>query len=592
MGYTPNIDAMLFALKHNARLSQLLWSGYDTNDAKAVLSEAARFASEVLDPLNRTGDVVGCKWQKGHVTTPPGFVDAWRQYSAGGWIGLPFPESFGGQALPKALSVATLEMWNAANMAFALCSLGNDGAAKALLLRGTSEQKRIVVPRLISGAWTGTMNLTEPHAGSDLSRIITRAQRTSNNYFLIRGQKIFITWGEHDLAENIVHLVLARIDGAPPGVKGLSLFLVPKYLFDAKGRLGEHNDLVCAGIEHKLGIHGSPTATMSYGPQSGAIGYLVGEENRGLEAMFIMMNAARLDAGLQGIAQADRAFQLAAAYAAQRVQSTHPDFPKGPAVTIEKLPDVRRMLDTMECHIAAMRALAYFCAGQIDRGHRSHDAVARASFLTPIVKAWCTEVGLKTVSMGIQIHGGMGFIEATGAAQIYRDARIITIWEGTTGIQANDLLFRKILRDNGQVLEIFLQEAQRCVLRGLAADAEECFAAERLNAAIASLRHALNLVVAGEFSTCAPRYAVAVALLMTISPVLAAWQLLTSVQQAQDTGDADASLTQRTKYLTARFAAYGLPSVAAGVAEFEASLALPASDSLPDQVAVSTAMLF
>ena len=421
----------------------------------SVLEEAAAFATGVLDPLNRVGDKEGCRWNAGDVATPPGFKEAYKKFADAGWIGLPVPPEYGGQGLPQLLLGPTLEMWNAANIGFANGPLLNQGAIEAIELVGTPEQKQRFIPNLVSGKWTGTMCLTEPQAGSDLAQVSTRAV-PSGDHHLISGTKIFITFGEHDMAENIIHLVLARLPDAPAGTKGISLFIVPKFLVDDGGRIGERNDVVCAGIEHKLGINANPTCTMTYGEKGeGAAGYLVGEPNRGLEYMFIMMNAARFSVGVQGIALADRAYQSALEYAKERVQGR--DLTPGSRTPepIVKHPDVRRMLMLQKATIEAMRALAYVTAASLDLAQRHPDERVRkehkafVELMIPVVKGWCTESAVELCSTALQVFGGMGYIEETGIAQQYRDVRIVTIYEGTTGIQSLDLIGRKLLRDMG-----------------------------------------------------------------------------------------------------------------------------------------------
>jgi 3-(methylthio)propanoyl-CoA dehydrogenase len=421
-----------------------------------ILEEAAAFATGVLEPLNRSGDVVGCTWSDGAVRTPPGFADAYRSFAQSGWIGLAVPQEYGGQALPQIFLGPTLEMWNAVNIGFANGPLLNQGAIEAIELVGSHEQQRTYLPHLVSGRWTGTMCLTEPQAGSDLAQVRTRATPDGDAYRL-SGQKIFITFGEHDMAENIVHLVLARLPDAPAGTRGISLFIVPKFLVNPDGSLGEANEVVCTGIEHKLGINGNPTCTMSLGEGGrGSAGYLVGEANRGLEYMFIMMNAARFSVGVQAIGLADRAYQHALEYARERVQGRglDPSSPKGP-LTIVHHADVRRMLMWQKATIEAMRALAYVTAASMDFAQRHPDERVRkehrafVEFMTPIVKGWCTESAVDLCSNALQVFGGMGYVEETGIAQYYRDVRITTIYEGTTGIQALDLIGRKLVRDMG-----------------------------------------------------------------------------------------------------------------------------------------------
>jgi alkylation response protein AidB-like acyl-CoA dehydrogenase len=430
----------------------------------AILDEAAKFAGAVLSPLNRVGDREGAKWKDTVVTTSPGFKEAYRQFVDNGWNGLGCDPEFGGQGLPKLLSTAVSEMWKAANHAFSLCPMLTQGAIEALMIAGTDAQKAAYLPNLVSGEWTGTMNLTEPSAGSDLAAVRSRAEPVGDGTFRIFGQKIFITYGEHDMTDNIVHLVLARTPNAPEGVKGISLFVVPKFMLNADGSLGERNDVFCVSIEHKLGIHGSPTAVLAFGDNGGAIGTLVGEENRGLEYMFIMMNAARFNVGLEGLGDAERAYQRAVMYAKDRVQGTEVGVRGGPKVPIIKHPDVRRMLMSMRARIEAMRALAYVTAAAQDHAHNNPDEAARkqgqafADLMIPVVKGWSTESAIDIASLGVQVHGGMGFIEETGAAQHLRDARITTIYEGTTAIQANDLIGRKIAREKGVTIKGVIAE--------------------------------------------------------------------------------------------------------------------------------------
>ena len=415
-----------------------------------VLAAAADFAAAELAPLNQIGDRIGAVLAGDVVTMPPGFKEAYRAYAAAGWNAVPFDPDYGGQGLPWTLAFAVGEMWQSANMAFGLCPLLNQGAVEALSRHGSVEQKQQYLEKLITGEWTGTMNLTEPQAGSDLGAIRTKAVRDGAQ-FRLHGQKIFITYGEHDLTPNIVHMVLARIEGAPAGVKGISLFLAPKVLPD-----GTRNDLKCLSLEHKLGIHASPTAVMSFGDGDGAVAWLVGEENRGLEYMFTMMNNARLSVGLQGVAIAERATQQALTYAQSRVQG-RALLPGGE--TIYYQPDVRRMLLHMQALTAAARGITYLAASYLDLATAGFEgAQARVELLTPIVKGWCTDIGCEVASLGVQVHGGMGYIEETGAAQYYRDARILPIYEGTNGIQANDLVFRKTQRDGGVAARNFLNE--------------------------------------------------------------------------------------------------------------------------------------
>jgi 3-(methylthio)propanoyl-CoA dehydrogenase len=459
--YQAPLKDMKFVLNELAGLGEVAkLPGYEEatpDTVGAILEEASKFASGVLDPINYSGDQEGSKWADGEVRTPQGFRDAYKQFCEGGWNALPFEAEWGGQSLPRLVSTPVQEMWKSSNMSFSLCPLLTQGAIEALLLRGSDELKHQYLPKMVEGRWTGTMNLTEPQAGSDLSLVRTRAERQKDHY-LITGQKIFITYGEHDMAENIVHLVLARTPEAPEGVKGISLFVVPKFIPSADGTPGKRNSAKCASIEHKLGIHASPTAVMVYDK---AVGYVVGEENRGLEYMFIMMNAARFAVGLEGLAIAERAFQRALAFAKERVQGR--DLVQGgKAVSIIHHPDVRRMLMLMKSQAEAMRALAYTTAAAMDFARKHPDPEARkrhqafVDLMIPVVKGWCTETGIDVASLGVQVHGGMGFVEETGAAQYLRDARITTIYEGTTGIQAMDLVGRKIAREGGATAKAWL----------------------------------------------------------------------------------------------------------------------------------------
>jgi 3-(methylthio)propanoyl-CoA dehydrogenase len=460
--FTPPVRDILFVMKEIGDLDGALampdYVEATPDLVETIVEEAGKFAAGVLAPLNMIGDRQGNKWADGVVTTAPGIADAYRDFVDNGWAALGANRDFGGQGMPHIVSLPVVELWASANLAWSLCHLLTLGAVLAIENHSSEDLKSVYLPKMISGEWTGTMNLTEPQAGSDLAAIRTRAVPEGDAY-RITGTKIFITWGEHDVAENIIHLVLARLPDAPPGVKGISLFIVPKFLVNEDGSLGARNDLVCSSIEHKLGIHGSPTAVMSFGDKGGATGYLVGEANRGLEYMFTMMNHARINVGLQGVAIAERAYQQARDYARDRVQGR----PLGQAAgaPIVHHPDVKRMLLDMKARIDAMRAMVYYVAGQMDTAHggavaESKTAAAIADLLTPVAKGWCTENGQLVASEGIQVHGGVGFIEETGAAQHMRDARITTIYEGTTGIQANDLVGRKIARDKGETAKGFV----------------------------------------------------------------------------------------------------------------------------------------
>ena len=490
MSYTAPLKDMRFAMTELAGLAEVAkLPGYqeatpDTVDA--ILEEASKFASEVLDPLNQSGDVEGSQWRDGKVTTPKGFKEAYKQYAEGGWSALPFDAEHGGQGLPKLVATAVEEMLTSCNMSFSLCPLLTQGAIHALELAGSDALKHTFLANMVAGKWTGTMNLTEPQAGSDLALVKTRAKPAGDHY-LITGQKIFITYGEHDMAENIVHLVLARTPDAPEGVKGISLFVVPKFLVKPDGSLGERNSAKCASIEHKLGIHASPTAVMVF---ENATGYLVGEENKGLAYMFVMMNSARFSVGLEGMSIAERAFQRALAYAKDRLQGK--DLVQGgKTVPIIRHPDVRRMLMLMKSQTEAMRALAYVVAASMDIASRSENLQEKkkqqafVDLMIPVVKGWSTETGIDVASLGVQVHGGMGFIEETGAAQHLRDARITTIYEGTTGIQASDLVGRKIARESGATVKEWVS-----VLKAFDQDL-----AKSKNADIQSLRGHLSAAV-------------------------------------------------------------------------------------------------
>jgi len=478
MTYRAPVDEMAFTLNEVVGLKELAGKGafadFSADLTAAILEEGAKFAADVLAPINWPGDQAGITLRDGAVTMPAGFADAYRQWREGGWGGLAATPDFGGQGLPNALAVAAQEMWNSASLAFGLCPILSQGAIEALTVHGTPELREKFLPKLIEGVWTGTMNLTEPQAGSDLSALKTRAVPAGDGSYRITGTKIYITYGEHDMAENIIHLVLARLPDAPAGTRGISLFLVPKFLVNEDGSLGARNDVTCVGVEEKLGIHASPTCVMAYGEKEGAIGYLIGEENRGLACMFTMMNNARLLVGTQGVAVAERATQHALAYAAERKQGRTPDtdLPAGEMVPIIEHPDVKRMLLTMQAYTQASRAICYANGVALDRAHAGEtetereEGKLRSDLLTPISKGFSTDLGVEIASLGVQVHGGMGFIEETGAAQYYRDARILPIYEGTNGIQAIDLVSRKLPMKNGEVLAAFIAE-----MRQTAADA-------------------------------------------------------------------------------------------------------------------------
>ncbi|WP_321964718.1 acyl-CoA dehydrogenase [Paraburkholderia sp. J7] len=544
MSYNAPVKDMLFVLKELAGIDAVATlpgfedAGFDT--AQAVLDECAKLSGEVIAPLNVEGDRTPSSWRDGEVTATPGFALAFRQYVEGGWQGLQHPSEFGGQALPKLIATPCIEMLNAANLSFALCPLLTDGAIEALLTAGSDELKARYVPKLISGDWTGTMNLTEPQAGSDLALVRTRAEPQGDGSYKVFGTKIFITWGEHDMAENIVHLVLARTPNAPEGVKGISLFVVPKFLVNDDGSLGARNDVHCVSIEHKLGIKASPTAVLQYGDHGGAIGYLVGEENRGLEYMFIMMNAARFGVGMQGVGVAESAYQKAVAYAKERVQSRPVDGSLKQSATIIHHPDVRRMLGSMRAMTEGARALAYVAAAYSDNAHYHADPEVRArnlaiyEYLVPIVKGWSTEMVNEVTSLGVQVHGGMGFIEETGAAQYYRDARILAIYEGTTAIQANDLVGRKTVRDGGAVAKALLGEIARTAEElGQAGGAAAASMREQLEKGASALANVVDYVVANVKRDPNAVFAGSVPYLKLAGIVLCGWQMARALLVSQ-----------------------------------------------------------
>ncbi|MEM5435263.1 acyl-CoA dehydrogenase [Paraburkholderia diazotrophica] len=574
MSYTAPIKDMMFVIRELAGLDDIAElpgfeeAGLET--AQAVIEESAKLCGEVLAPLNVEGDRNPSSWKDGVVTATPGFADAFRQFAAGGWQGVQHPVEYEGQGLPKLIAAACIEMLNASNLSFALCPLLTDGAIEALLTAGSEEQKRTYVPKLISGEWTGTMNLTEPQAGSDLALVRTRAEPQGDGSYRLFGTKIFITWGEHDMAGNIVHLVLARTPDAPEGVKGISLFIVPKFVVNEDGSLGERNDVHCVSIEHKLGIKASPTAVLQFGDHGGAIGHLIGEENRGLEYMFIMMNAARFAVGMQGVAVSDRAYQKAVAYAKERVQSRPVDGSAKQAVSIIHHADVRRMLATMRALTEASRALAYVAASHCDFAHRHPDDAKRAEhqaiyeYMVPIVKGWSTELSIDVTSLGVQVHGGMGFIEETGAAQYYRDARILPIYEGTTAIQANDLVGRKTVRDGGAVAKALLAQIAQTV-EALKQHDGAAFASMRkhLSHGHDALQSVVTFVVANVKRDPNAVFAGSVPYLKLAGIVLGGWQMARAMLVAQQKHADDPSF-YGAKIATAQFyAEHVLPQAVA-----------------------------
>src|SRR6202046_371217 len=507
MTYRAPINDMLLALNHGAGLEAAVKAGhygdFDGDIASAVLEEAGRFASDVLAPLNRVGDENGIKLEAGKVITAPGWPDAYRRWTQAGWNAVSGPEAFGGQGLPLAVNAACTEIWSASNIAFGLCPLLTLAAIDALDAHGSPELKKTYLEKLVSGAWMGTMQLTEPQAGSDVGALRSRAERAGDGSYRITGQKIFITYGEHDLTDNIIHFVLARLPDAPPATRGISLFLVPKFLLKPDGSLGERNDVRAHSVEHKLGIHGSPTCTMIFGDNGGAVSYLIGQENAGMACMFTMMNRARLAVGLQGVGIAERATQQALAYARERKQGREAGTKPGEMAPIIAHPDVRRMLLTMRALTQAARVICYATAIALDRGERSTDEAARkaseqrASLLTPVAKAFSTDIGNEVASLGVQVHGGMGFIEETGAAQHFRDARIAAIYEGTNGIQAIDLVTRKLPLAGGAAVAAHIEEL-RGIVRELSASNDPGFgwAPVRLGDAVESLSRATDWLLA------------------------------------------------------------------------------------------------
>ena len=560
MTYRAPVKDMLFVMKQLAGIDAVAQlpghedAGLDT--AAAVLEECAKFNEGVVAPLNWEGDRNPSSFHEGKVTTTPGFRNAFRQFAEGGWQGVPHPADFGGQGLPKLIHAACVEMVNSANLSFALCPLLTDGAIEALLTAGTPEQQAAYIPKMVDGTWTGTMNLTEPQAGSDLSLVRTRAEPQPDGTWRLFGTKIYITYGEHDMADNIVHLVLARVAGAPEGVKGISLFICPKILED-----GTRNDVRCVSIEHKLGIKASPTAVLQYGDHGGAVGYLVGQENRGLEYMFIMMNAARFAVGVQGIALAERAYQKAVQYARDRVQSRPVDGSLPGAAPIIHHPDVRRMLMTMRAHVEGCRAMALVAAAAYDAAHAHPDAAARRQnqafyeFMVPLVKGLSTEMSLEVASLGVQVHGGMGFVEETGAAQYLRDAKILTIYEGTTAIQANDLVGRKTARDGGATARAIAAqiEATEGELAARPSAAGRALAA-RLAAGRRAFLDVVDFVVAGGKSSPNAVFAGSVPYLMLAGTVVAGWQMGRALMAAEDALAAgDDPEFMAAKIATARF---------------------------------------
>jgi len=577
MSYVAPLKDMLFNIRYLADIEQISHlpgmeeAGFET--AQAVLEEAAKFCEGVLDPLNWEGDKNPSTLKDGVVTASPGFKQAFKQYTEAGWQGLQHPGVWGGQGLPKTIGSATVEMQNSANMSFSLCPLLTDGAIEALLTAGSDELNATYLEKLVSGQWTGTMNLTEPQAGSDLAAVRTKAEPQPDGTYKIAGTKIFITWGEHDMAENIIHLVLARVNGAPEGVKGISLFVVPKFMLNKDGSVGQRNDVHCVSIEHKMGIKASPTAVLQFGDHGGAVGYLVGQENRGLEYMFIMMNAARYSVGVQGIAIAERAYQKAVEFAKERIQSRPVDGSLPTAGAIIHHPDVKRMLMTMRAYTEGCRALSSVAAAAYDAAHHHPDLETRKQnqsfyeFMVPLIKGYSTEMSLEVTSLGVQVHGGMGFIEETGCAQYYRDAKILTIYEGTTAIQANDLVGRKTSRDGGQTAKALAAQVQITEAALIATGTPDAMVvAKRLAAARLAFIDVVDFVAGNTRAHPNDVFAGSVPYLMLSGNLMAGWQLARALLVAQEAlGRGEDTAFMQAKIITARFYADHLLTKAPGL---------------------------
>jgi len=560
MSYTAPTKDLMFACLELADLEGIQkLPGYEEVNqelVEAILEEAGKFGSEVLAPINHSGDMQGARLIDGQAVTADGWKEAYQQFIESGWNGLPFDPEVGGQGLPWVVSTAVNEIWHASNMSFALCPLLTQGAIEAVLAHGSEQQKETYLGKLVTGEWTGTMNLTEPQAGSDLAAVRAKAKPNGDHY-LISGQKIFITYGDHDMTENIIHLVLARLPDAPEGVKGISLFIVPKYLQDDKGNWTIRNDIKTLKLEHKLGIHASPTAVLGYGDDDSAVGYLIGGEHQGLMCMFTMMNVARHSVGVQGYALADRAYQQAVEYASNRTQGAAIDDPKGDRVSIIDHPDVQRLLWTQKCRNEALRALAMVSSSCMDKSERHLDESTRnaandmVEILTPIVKGYSTELGLENVSLALQIHGGMGFMEETGAAQHYRDQRITPIYEGTTGIQALDLAGRKLLRDGGQLAQRVIGYIRQDVqtLQGL----EESML-QALTDGLDQLTHVVEVLATQPAENMRQIAAVSEPYLRLWGIVTCGWQMAKSASRAKSriaAGETDSFFA--TKVRTAEF---------------------------------------
>ena len=579
VGYVPPLRDIRFVLEQLVDLPGLskleAYHHADPGTVFGVIEESGRFMAEVLGPLNRVGDTAGSTLDgDGKITTPPGFNDAYRQYVNAGWGAVPFPPEFGGGGFPWLVTVVMQEMLASANMAFSLCPLLTQGAIDMLTHHGSPEQQATFLAKMVSGEWTGTMNLTEPEAGSDVGALRTKAAPAGDGTWRITGQKLFITFGEHDLAGNIIHLVLARVPGAPPGTKGISCFIVPKYLVNEDGSLGDGNDLRCVSIEHKLGIHASPTCVMSYGDSGGAVGYLIGEANQGMRYMFTMMNNARLSVGVQGLAIAERAYQDALRFAQERRQGRAVGAPAGELSPIVEHPDVRRMLLTMKAYIEAMRALLYTNAASIDLARHHHDPAERearrelADLLTPISNAWCTDLGVELTSIGLQVHGGMGYVEETGVAQYLRDSRIAPIYEGTNGIQAIDLVIRKVPIRGGAVARDLLTQMEALDAELAAAGSELAGVRVALANGVSALREATGWIMSHGLAEPNDALAGATPYIRLFGLVIGGWLLARSALAASrllhNRGGSDAVFLQE-KIGTARFYAEQLLPQAAGL---------------------------
>lgn len=559
MSYRPPLRDILFVMNELLGLSELLtlepFSHVDTDDVAGLLAEAGRFNAEVVAPLNQIGDQQPSSIDSdGNVTTPPGFKDAYRRYQEAGWTAIQFDPEYGGGGLPWLVGIANQEFTTSANMAFSLCPMLSHSAIEALSIHGSDEQKAMFLEKMITGAWSGTMNLTEPQAGTDVGALTTRAVPREDGTYAITGTKIFITWGDHDMAENIIHLVLARMPDAPPGTKGISLFIVPKYLVNPDGTLGAKNDVRCVSLEHKLGIKASPTAVMSFGEAGGAVGYLVGEPHQGMRYMFTMMNNARLTVGLEGLGISERSYQQAVEYARERIQGTAIE--SGEPTVIGNHPDVRRMLITMKSGIEAMRSLIYLNAKAIDESHAHPDATKRSqagelvALLTPLSKAWCTDLGVELTSLALQVFGGMGYVEETGVAQHWRDARIAPIYEGTNGVQAVDLVMRKLPMSGGAVIERTLSDIRDTV--EALKDAGLFAMAEHLGAAVDTVERVSEILLA---EAGADRLAGATPYLRMLATLVGAWLMARGALVAKTQLDAGAPDTSfyDAKLATATF---------------------------------------